>query len=515
MDRTKLDRLMTENMKSIFGFALTRLGNVCEAEELASDILYEIIKSADKLHEEERFFGFLWKIAENTYRDFLRKKSKAAHRTEELDENIVDETDAVIDAMIRHEELNILRRELSLLSKDYRDTTVMYYMEERSCSEIAEILHVSTEMVKYYLFRARHIIREGMNMERLFGEKSYRPARFEIDFWGPVEFNPDEYGDFQKRKIKGNILLAAYYTPMTLQEISIELGVALPYLEDEIRLLEERRYMICKNKKYLTNIPIFTQDCTARIDEKLNVLTENAVEKFKAASDAFCERYAGRFENENLIRWQKVLLCMHFSLMDTEKYLKLKYGECTENGLGVIWGRHLIEPAADALPKGIQGIYNGAQSQDGRGSLIAMNFRQTLNAQHFEYRMTDPLVCAGVGCHNALPGEWRKKLSDWGYVGNHGDLNFSVWTIEEYNGMREMLENCISITREFNEQVSAIAADITADLAPVHIRKTAEYVGASVYRFHAIEKFVDALYDMSWLMPVSDKDKPAVCVIKY
>ena len=32
-------------MKSIFGYALTRLGNVIEAEELASDILYEIIRS--------------------------------------------------------------------------------------------------------------------------------------------------------------------------------------------------------------------------------------------------------------------------------------------------------------------------------------------------------------------------------------------------------------------------------------------------------------------------------------
>lgn len=514
MDRTKLDRLLTDHMKSIFGFALTRLGNVCEAEELASDILHEIIKSAERLQEEERFFGFMWKIAENTYKDHLRKKSKEALRTAELDENIVDEADTVLEDMIRHEELNVLRRELSLLSKDYRDATVLYYMEGLSCSEIAGKLHVSTEMVKYYLFRARNIIREGMNMERLFGEKSYRPAGFEIDYWGPVEFHPNEYNDFQNRKIKGNILLAAYYTPMTLQEISIELGVALPYLEDEVRLLEKRRYLICRNNKYLTNIPIFTQDCTARIDEKLNGLTENAVTAFAAAAESFSTQYCSRFANENLLRWQKVLLCMHFSLMDTERSLKARYGECTDNGLGVIWGRHMTEQSEDALPQGIQGIYNGAQAHDKRGSVIAMNFRQTLNAQHFEYSMTDPLSCAGVGCYSALPGEWQKKLSDWGYVIN-GELNFPVWTIDEYNGMRAMLDNCIAIVRDFNEQVSAIAAEITADLAPVHIRKTAEYVGASVYRFHANEKFVDALYDLQWLKPVDDTEKPAVCVVKY
>ena len=39
MDSIKLEQLITENMKSIFGFALSRLGNVAEAEWLASDIL--------------------------------------------------------------------------------------------------------------------------------------------------------------------------------------------------------------------------------------------------------------------------------------------------------------------------------------------------------------------------------------------------------------------------------------------------------------------------------------------
>ena len=49
MDSIKLEQLITENMKSIFGFALTRLGNVTEAEWLASDILYEIVRSAPHL----------------------------------------------------------------------------------------------------------------------------------------------------------------------------------------------------------------------------------------------------------------------------------------------------------------------------------------------------------------------------------------------------------------------------------------------------------------------------------
>ena len=111
MNSINLEQLITENMKSIFGFALTRLGNVTEAEYLASDILYEIIRSAQNLKDEERFYGFMWKIAENVYIDYLRKKTKNASRTAELDENIDDEFESVLDEIVKKEELNLLRRE--------------------------------------------------------------------------------------------------------------------------------------------------------------------------------------------------------------------------------------------------------------------------------------------------------------------------------------------------------------------------------------------------------------------
>lgn len=513
MDRIKSEQLIVDNMKSIFGFALTRLGSVNEAEDLASDILYELIRSVGNLKDENRFYGFLWKVAENTYVDYLRRKSKSVNRTAELDNTVADDAGSVCDEMIRKEELNLLRRELSLLSKQYRDAAVLYYIEDLSCSETAEKLKISTDMVKYYLFRARNIIREGMNMERLYGEKSYRPSGFEIDYWGPVRFDPAEYDDFKKRKIKGNILLAAYYSPVTIQEISVELGVALPYLEDEIEPLTESQYLVCRNGKYLTNIPIFTLDCTETINGKLNELTTATAEQYIAAADEFCARFGDRFADENLARWQKVLLCLHFSLMETEDYLKTTYGQSTENGLGVVWGRSFEKPADANLPTGIQGIYGGCEASDGRGDVIAMNFQQTLNVQWFEYGMTDPVVCTAVDCYEYLPDNWKKILADMGYAEN-GKANFPVWTKAEYEELRTMLGECSSIVSELNRRTSEIAAAITADLAPAHIRKTAEYVGAFVYRFHSIDHLVKTLFEMGWLKPVDEKAKPAICVVK-
>lgn len=289
MDGKKFERLIEENMKAIFGFSLTRLSNVSAAEELSSDILFELVKSSGSIRDEERFYGFMWKVAENTYNDYLRRKSRKSSRWEELDADIADESDSILEDIVCKEELNRLRRELSLLSYQYRDTTVLYYIEELSCSEIAQKLNISTEMVKYYLFRARKIIREGMDMERLYGEKSYNPGNFEIDFWGTGGATQNsEYSEFQKRRIKGNILLAAYYTPVTIQEISVELGVSLPYLEDEIKLLLDKQYLVCKNGKYLTNIPIFTSECTRAIKERLLPLTNEAASKFVSYRGQIC-----------------------------------------------------------------------------------------------------------------------------------------------------------------------------------------------------------------------------------
>lgn len=522
MDRVKLEQRLAENMKTVFGFALTRLRNVDEAEELASDILYEILRSAPNLNDEERFYGFMWKVAENTYKNYLRKKAKAASRVAEFDENIADRSVPVLDEILHKEDLNLLRRELSLLSKQYRDATVLYYIEKFSCSDIANRLQISTEMVKYYLFRARKMIREGMNMDRLYGEKSYRPNTFEIDFWGDKAGDDREYRDFQQRKIKGNILLAAYYSPVTLQEISVELGVALPYLEDEVRLLVERQYLIVSNGKYLTNIPIFTLECTKTIDGKLQELTEDTAKRLVAVADEFDLRFGNRFANENLARWQKLLLCLHFSLLDTENDAQRNFGTLPKDGPyslvngggghGVVWGRSTESLLKEEIPKGIQGVYNGCPSGNG-GSVIAMNFRQNLNAQHFSMNMTESIVATAMETYEQLSEDWKKHLERLGYA-KDGKANFAVWTKEEYDLLYKILAECVSLVTELNHQTSQLAANIIADLAPTHIRKSAEYVGALVYRFNSAENLVNTLFAMGWLASVENEDKPTLCVVK-
>ena len=248
--------LVQENMKTIFTYALSRVSNREDAEDLAGDIILAIIQSAPRIRDDNAVWGYIWAIAANTYKKFLRKKSRI--HCETLDDRIPSQEDFT-EEIDNVQTLNALYRELSLLSNEYRKCTIAYYFDGLSCAETAAKLHISLEMVKYYLFKSRKMLKEGIIMEREFGTRSYKPADFRFRTIYAGKYN-EEYHNLFTRKLPGNILDCAYYTPMSIRELAVELGVSAAYLEDEIALLEKYDLIrALSGGKYQTNLVIFTK----------------------------------------------------------------------------------------------------------------------------------------------------------------------------------------------------------------------------------------------------------------
>ena len=78
MTDKRASELLSENLTAIYGYAFSKLYDKDKVDDLASEIVYEIIVSARNLQNEEAFWGFAWKIAENTFRRFIRKSKTAA-----------------------------------------------------------------------------------------------------------------------------------------------------------------------------------------------------------------------------------------------------------------------------------------------------------------------------------------------------------------------------------------------------------------------------------------------------
>ena len=106
---------------------------------------------------------------------------------------------------------------------------------QQSCAEIAHDLRISVEMVKYYLFKTRKIMKEGVEMTREFGEKSYHPGTFQMDFWGGGRQFP-LLGVVQKKAARQHRPGRLTDAPLTMQELSMELGWLCAISREEVQL---------------------------------------------------------------------------------------------------------------------------------------------------------------------------------------------------------------------------------------------------------------------------------------
>jgi RNA polymerase sigma factor, sigma-70 family len=172
-----------ESMKSIFAFSRSRVANATEAEDLSQQIITELLASAETLKDENAFYSWMWAVARNTYSNYIRAGKKENHLYIEDEDYISDSNVNVENDLILKEDINILHREMSLFANQYREAVVKYYIEEKSCYQISEELAISVETVKNLLFKARKILKEGINMVREYGEKSYKPDMFRFNMW--------------------------------------------------------------------------------------------------------------------------------------------------------------------------------------------------------------------------------------------------------------------------------------------------------------------------------------------
>ena len=305
MTTQKAGELLSENMRTLYLWSLHKTSDPYKAEDLCSDIMLAVMQSAPSLKHDDAFFGFVWKVAANTYKYYLRKLGRETHS--ELDENIPDTEDMLLDLCDRAQ-FNTLRRELAFMTERYRICTVAYYYNQMSVKEIAEKYGLTPQTVKFNLFQSRKILKEGVAMERQFGEKSFNPLpfKFQVIVDGIIN-NP--FNDLFNRKLTGQILLSAYYEPMTVDQLSVELGVANVYLEDEVRLLENYGFLKKHGvKKYQTSLLILTKsDIDAifdKLDEEYQACLKDLIDAMRVKLPAVrAVGFTGNHLKDNLILW--------------------------------------------------------------------------------------------------------------------------------------------------------------------------------------------------------------------
>ncbi len=117
-------------------------------------------------------------------------------------------------------------------------------------------------------------------MAREFGPKSYKPETVRFAASGSQPYGWPWNG--VERSLPKNILLEASGNPSTVEELAVAVGVAMPYMEEEIAILTEGELLKPVGKRYVTNFYIESRDVQTEIDRLVRETAEAEVERFIA-----------------------------------------------------------------------------------------------------------------------------------------------------------------------------------------------------------------------------------------
>lgn len=124
----------------------------------------EVWRNAGRYEGRSQVTTWLLSIARNRAISRMRKRRELEWNEDEAAE-IVDEDDDPEVSLQKQDKALALRRCLDALSREHREIVDLVYYQERSVSEVAEIVGIPENTVKTRLFYARKKLSELMNAQ--------------------------------------------------------------------------------------------------------------------------------------------------------------------------------------------------------------------------------------------------------------------------------------------------------------------------------------------------------------
>ena len=270
-DRTNDKTKILEHSKMLFDIAYGKTKDLEDAKDIVQETYLDTIKAIDRGVVIQNMKSFLLKVLKDKFHDFLRKKyrnSKMLFLESHNLDNIFyrNESDNTEIEAKNTELLMALRKELAFLSKIYREVLIMYYIEGKSTSDIAELLNIPKEQVLLRLARGRKKVKEGMQNMKIHDTSIYNPELLNLVVIHFLGVNNEPLSVISD-KIDQSILIAAYEKPITLSELSDKMGVPAVFIEEKVDKLVYHELMKKVNTKVFTDFPIIDKKTMQKVHE--------------------------------------------------------------------------------------------------------------------------------------------------------------------------------------------------------------------------------------------------------
>ena len=154
-------QLVDKHQRLVFAIALSGVGDIAQAEDVAQEAFVEAWRDLARLHDRARVGSWIAGIARNLGRRWARRVGRRRNR-ELVAMQSVEAVPTPLDTALDRETRTLVRSALIDLSSAYREVLVLYYLNGRSVFEVARLLGISEDLVKQRLSRGRKALRASL-----------------------------------------------------------------------------------------------------------------------------------------------------------------------------------------------------------------------------------------------------------------------------------------------------------------------------------------------------------------
>lgn len=255
----------------LFSFALKKCGNLCDAEDLASETILAAYEYLNRGKTISNVKAWLSSTLSHKWNDILRKKYKLPTVSIDIipDDFRINENDNINEYYERPTAEQV-RREVAYLAQLQRTVIIKHYFEGKKAEAIAKELNIPKGTVLSRLSSGRKQMQKGFETMEKYGKQSYNPDRLDISCHGNPGVHGEPWSIVSEDILKQNILIVAYQKPLKIIDIAQSLGVPTPYIESAVKSLVRSELMGKIGEKYFTDFLIATpEDLLKCLDEEI------------------------------------------------------------------------------------------------------------------------------------------------------------------------------------------------------------------------------------------------------
>lgn len=170
-DRESFDLLLKRHHVGLYNFFIRMVGNAAEAEDLTQEVFIKVFRHAARYRQTAKFTTYLYRIAKNTWLDWLRKRKRRGVMVS-LDQDdgdgynlyrrIAGRSKDPLDALLSSETGQQVHAAITGLSEEHRLVFVLAEVQGMAYAEIAETLDIPEGTVKSRMHNAVHKLRERL-----------------------------------------------------------------------------------------------------------------------------------------------------------------------------------------------------------------------------------------------------------------------------------------------------------------------------------------------------------------